>query len=60
MHNLFDSVFMTVKAIHDTLDWTGTGKEMLLGFVIVIAVIAPFFLFIQFLFPALAARGKLE
>ncbi|MEO7601706.1 MAG: YjgN family protein, partial [Sphingomicrobium sp.] len=47
------------RLIDDTLDWTGTGKEMFLGFVIVIAVIAPFFLFIQFLFPALAARGKL-
>ncbi len=47
------------RLIDDTLDWTGTGKEMFLGFVIVVAVIAPFFLFIQFLLPALAARGKL-
>ena len=47
------------RVIDDTLDWTGTGKEMFLGFLIVIAVIAPFFLFIQFLLPALAARGKL-
>ena len=46
--------------IDDTLEWTGTGKEMFLGFLIVIAVLAPFFLFIQFLFPALAARGKLD
>lgn len=44
--------------IDDTLEWTGTGKEMFLGFLIVIAVLAPFFLFIQFLFPALIARGK--
>jgi uncharacterized membrane protein YjgN (DUF898 family) len=46
--------------IDDTLEWTGTGKEMFLGFLIVIAVLAPFFLFIQFLFPALVARGKAE
>lgn len=44
--------------IDDCLEWTGTGKEMLLGFLIVIAVLAPFFLFFQFLFPALVARGK--
>jgi len=44
--------------IDDTLEWTGTGKEMFLGFLIVIAVLAPFFLFIQFLFPALLARGQ--
>ena len=48
------------QVIDDTLEWTGTGKEMFLGFLIVIAVIAPFFLFIQFLFPALVARGKAE
>src|SRR6185369_14167236 len=44
--------------IDDQLEWTGTGKEMFLGFLIVIAVLAPFFLFFQFLFPALIARGK--
>lgn len=46
--------------IDDHLEWTGTGKEMFLGFLIVIAVLAPFFLFFQFLFPALVARGKAE
>ena len=46
--------------IDDSLEWTGTGKEMFLGFLIVIAVLAPFFLFIQFLFPALIARGKTD
>jgi len=46
--------------IDDTLEWTGTGKEMFLGFLIVIAILAPFFLFIQFLFPALMVRGKIE
>jgi uncharacterized membrane protein YjgN (DUF898 family) len=46
--------------IDDQLEWTGTGKEMFLGFLIVIAVLAPFFLFFQFVFPALAARGKVD
>jgi len=46
--------------IDDTLEWTGTGKEMFIGFLIVVAILAPFFLFIQFLFPALIARGKAE
>ena len=44
--------------IDDTLEWSGTGKEMFIGFLIVIAILLPFFLFIQFLFPALIARGK--
>ncbi|MDQ4088372.1 MAG: YjgN family protein [Pseudomonadota bacterium] len=44
--------------IDDSLEWTGTGKEMFLGFLIVVAFLLPFFLFIQFLFPALVARGK--
>jgi uncharacterized membrane protein YjgN (DUF898 family) len=48
------------RFIDDSLEWTGTGKEMFLGFLIVICVLAPFFLFIQFLFPALIARGKAE
>jgi len=46
--------------IDDCLEWTGTGKEMFLGFLIVIAILAPFLLFIQFVFPALLARGKAE
>src|SRR6476469_2058417 len=45
--------------IDDTLEWSGTGKEMFLGFLIVIAILAPFFLFLQFLFPALLVRGKI-
>jgi uncharacterized membrane protein YjgN (DUF898 family) len=44
--------------IDDSLEWTGTGKEMFLGFLIAIAVLAPFLLFFQFLFPALIARGQ--
>ncbi len=48
------------ELIDDTLEWTGTGKEMFLGFLIVMCVLAPFFLFFQFLLPALVARGKAE
>ena len=44
--------------IDDTLEWTGTGREMFLGFLMVMAVLIPFFLFFQFVFPALIARGK--
>ena len=43
--------------IDDTLEWSGTGKEMFVGFLMVIAVLLPFFLFIQFAFPAMIARG---
>ncbi len=45
------------EIIDDTLEWTGTGKEMFVGFLIVTAFLLPFFLFIQFAFPALMARG---
>lgn len=46
--------------IDDQLEWTGTGREMFFGFLIVIAVLAPFFLMFQFLLPALAARGMIQ
>ncbi|HEX5237561.1 MAG TPA: DUF898 family protein, partial [Sphingomicrobium sp.] len=46
--------------IDDCLEWTGTGKEMFLGFLIVVCILAPFFLFFQFLFPALIAHGKAD
>jgi uncharacterized membrane protein YjgN (DUF898 family) len=46
------------ELIGDRLEWSGTGKEMFIGFLIVMAILLPFFLFIQFLFPALIARGK--
>ena len=47
--------------IDDSLEWTGTGKEMFFGFLIVMCVLAPFFLFFQFLFPALdRARHRLR
>jgi len=43
--------------IDDSLEWTGTGKEMFVGFLIVIAILIPFFLFFQFALPAMIARG---
>jgi uncharacterized membrane protein YjgN (DUF898 family) len=46
--------------IDDSLEWTGTGKEMFIGFLIVMCFLVPFFLFFQFLFPALIARGKAD
>jgi uncharacterized membrane protein YjgN (DUF898 family) len=46
------------EVIGDRLEWSGTGKEMFIGFLLVMAVLIPFFLFIQFLFPAMVARGK--
>ena len=44
--------------IDDALEWTGTGKEMFFGFLIVMCVLAPFFLFFQFVLPALVAHGQ--
>ena len=46
------------EVIGDRLEWSGTGKEMFIGFLIVSAFLLPFFLFFQFLFPAMVARGK--
>ena len=48
------------EVIGDRLEWSGTGKEMFIGFLMVTAVLLPFFLFFQFLLPALVARGKAE
>ena len=44
--------------LDDSLEWTGTGREMFIGFLAVMAFLVPFFLFIELLFPALVARGK--
>lgn len=44
--------------IDDALEWTGTGKEMFFGFLIVMCVLAPFFLFFEFALPALMAHGQ--
>jgi uncharacterized membrane protein YjgN (DUF898 family) len=46
------------EVIGDRMEWSGTGKEMFIGFLIVMAILIPFFLFLQFLFPAMVARGK--
>ncbi len=46
--------------IDDSLEWTGTGKEMFLGFLIVMLFIGPFILFFEFAYPALLAHGKFE
>lgn len=41
----------------DHLEWTGTGLEMFLGFLVVMAFLLPFLLFFQFGFQALLLRG---
>jgi len=46
------------EVIGDRLEWSGTGKEMFIGFLVVSAFLLPFFLFFQFLFPAMVARGE--
>lgn len=43
--------------IDDSLEWTGTGKEMFIGFLIVMAVFIPAVLFLQFGVQALVLRG---
>jgi uncharacterized membrane protein YjgN (DUF898 family) len=48
------------RVIDDTLEWSGTGKEMFIGFLIVSALLLPFFLFVQIAFPAMMARGMNE
>ena len=42
--------------IDDTLEWTGTGLEMFIGFLIVMALLLPALLFLQFGFQALLVR----
>ncbi|MHB9880650.1 YjgN family protein [Pacificimonas sp. ICDLI1SI03] len=43
--------------VDDRLEWTGTGKEMFLGFLMVMAVLIPVALFAQFGLQVLALRG---
>ena len=45
------------RFIDDRLEWTGTGREMFIGFLIAMALFGPPFLFIQFGFQALVLRG---
>ncbi|MEM8827320.1 MAG: YjgN family protein [Pseudomonadota bacterium] len=43
--------------VDDRLEWTGTGREMFVGFLIVMAVFIPLGLIVQFGLPAMIARG---
>lgn len=44
--------------IDDTLEWTGTGGEMFKGFVVVMLLLLPALLFLQFGFQAMVLRGQ--
>ena len=44
--------------IDDHLEWTGTGKEMFIGFLMVFLILLPVILIIQYLVPALILRGE--
>lgn len=46
------------RFIDETLEWTGTGLEMFIGFLIVFAALVPVVLIIQFVLPALIMRGQ--
>lgn len=46
------------RFIDDSLEWTGTGKEMFIGFLIVFVVLLPAFLVAQMLMEALILRGE--
>lgn len=50
-------LWSNTRFIDDSFEWTGTGKEMFLGFLIVMAVLLPAFLFINFGLQALLLRG---
>jgi len=47
------------RFVDDTLEWTGTGKEMFLGFLVAMVILIPVLLFIQFGAQAMAMRGML-
>jgi uncharacterized membrane protein YjgN (DUF898 family) len=46
------------RFIDDHLEWTGTGKEMFVGFLVVVLGLLPLLLFFQFGFQAMVARGE--
>jgi uncharacterized membrane protein YjgN (DUF898 family) len=46
------------RFIDDTLEWTGTGKEMFIGFVVVMLVLGPIFFGLRLLIEALTLRGE--
>ncbi len=48
------------RVIDDTLEWSGTGKEMFVGFLLVALCLLPVALFVAFGLPALAARLRPE
>jgi uncharacterized membrane protein YjgN (DUF898 family) len=45
------------RFIDERLEWAGTGKEMFVGFLVVMAVLLPIVLFLQFGVQALLLRG---
>jgi uncharacterized membrane protein YjgN (DUF898 family) len=46
------------RFIDDTLEWSGTGKEMFIGFVVVMLVLGPLFFGVRLLVEALTIRGQ--
>ena len=46
------------RFIDDRLEWTGTGLEMFIGFLLVFLILLPMILFIQFGAQALVVRGE--
>jgi len=46
------------RFIDDRLEWTGTGLEMFIGFLLVMAMLVPIVLFLQFGVQALVLRGQ--
>jgi uncharacterized membrane protein YjgN (DUF898 family) len=47
------------RFIDDSLEWSGTGKEMFIGFVVVMIVLLPIFFGLQFAAQALVLRGQI-
>jgi uncharacterized membrane protein YjgN (DUF898 family) len=45
------------RFIDDQLEWTGTGKEMFIGFLVAMAIFVPVILFFQFGLQAMVMRG---
>jgi uncharacterized membrane protein YjgN (DUF898 family) len=48
------------RFIDDSLEWTGTGKEMFVGFLIVFLVLVPLFFGARLVFEALVLRGYVQ
>jgi uncharacterized membrane protein YjgN (DUF898 family) len=43
--------------LDDRLEWAGTGKEMFIGFIVVMLIVSPALLFLNFGFQAMVLRG---